>query len=277
MQKRISVKISAVILAVVMVLGMTPGVMLISKASPPGTYNTGDIAVINALVANNGLGSALAPADGSSVPSGWNNTIIWSNSVSDKRVKEIWSNHNYVGLTGTLDVSGLSNLEQLSCYSNNLTGLNASGLTNLTNLICHSNYLTRLDVSGCANLTTLNCRNNNLTELDVSGCTRLSLLNVSNNCFESPDSITGLETVTAFNGWIEDFYFSPQKTIVPGKLTPGDGPVSIADALVALRIAARLLIPEPWQLLAGCVTGGTSIAIADVLLILRVAAKLTSF
>ena len=54
----------------------------------------------------------------------------------------------------------------------------------------------------------------------------------------------------------------------------GDGEITVADALAALRIAAKLAEPTP-ELLAACDTDGDGeITVADALAILRVAAKL---
>ena len=54
----------------------------------------------------------------------------------------------------------------------------------------------------------------------------------------------------------------------------GDGEITVADALIALRIAARLA-PETPEMIAVCDTDGDgAITVADALSILRVAAKL---
>ena len=88
---------------------------------------------------------------------------------------------SYLGLTGTLDVSGLTALTYLDCYYNQLTGLNASGCTALTSLECGYNQLADLNVSGCTALQVLYCYNNQLATLDVSGCTALNTLYCSDN------------------------------------------------------------------------------------------------
>ena len=54
-----------------------------------------------------------------------------------------------------------------------------------------------------------------------------------------------------------------------------DGEITVADALIALRIAARLA-PETPEMIESCDTDGDGeITVADALAILRVAAKLT--
>lgn len=55
----------------------------------------------------------------------------------------------------------------------------------------------------------------------------------------------------------------------------GDGNITVADALAALRIAAKLVAETPEALATGDVDNDGSITVADALAILRVAAKLT--
>jgi hypothetical protein len=73
----------------------------------------------------------------------------------------------------TLDLSGLTALEAVTCARSELTVLEIRGLTNLRTLDCSSNYLTQLDVSNAKKLTDLDCSENRLTTLNVSGCMRL--------------------------------------------------------------------------------------------------------
>ena len=56
----------------------------------------------------------------------------------------------------------------------------------------------------------------------------------------------------------------------------GDGEITVADALHALRIAARLIEATERDLRLGDTDGDGSITVADALAILRVAAKLTA-
>ena len=55
----------------------------------------------------------------------------------------------------------------------------------------------------------------------------------------------------------------------------GDGEITVADALKALRIAAKLVQPTDQDILLGDADGDGEITVADALKILRVAAKLT--
>ena len=143
-------------------------------------YNPGDIAAINAIIAGNGLGwTPAGPADGSYVPADWKG-VTWSDDALNKRV--VGLNVTNEGLTGSLNVSGLSKLAVLNCNDNTLTALNVSGLTALSWLDCVSNNLTALNVSGLTALSWLNCMGNDLSALDVSGLTALQwLLCINNN------------------------------------------------------------------------------------------------
>ena len=72
------------------------------------------------------------------------------------------------GVVGTLDLSGCSELIEVTCIDNFIEALDLSGCTGLFSVLCTSNLLTELDVSCCPQLTGLSCGDNLLTELDVS-------------------------------------------------------------------------------------------------------------
>jgi Leucine-rich repeat (LRR) protein len=156
------------------------------------TYNTGDIAVINTIIDDNGLGWTKAPTDGSLVPADWTG-VKWDAATTSKRIIEL--NIYNENLSGTLNVSGLSNLEKLDCGNNNLTALNASGLSNLEILDCRINNLTTLNISGLANLERLSCFGNNLTALNVSGLENLEELWCDYNNLTTLD-VSGLANLT---------------------------------------------------------------------------------
>ncbi len=83
----------------------------------------------------------------------------------------------YYNQLTSLDLSNNTALTNLECYSNQLTSLDLSNNTVLTNLKCSSNKLTSLDVSGFKALIELDCSfNHSMTSLDVSGCTSLTKL-----------------------------------------------------------------------------------------------------
>jgi hypothetical protein len=77
-------------------------------------------------------------------------------------------------------------LRELECNDDmgnlNLISLDVSGLTTLTRLTCYSNdSLTSLNVNGCTALKSINCQYCNLTDLDVSSCAALEFLILYDN------------------------------------------------------------------------------------------------
>ena len=108
--------------------------LLAPAATTAQTYHAGDIAVINDIIANNGLDWTEAdPADGSYVPADWSSVVVW-NTATPRRITRL----DIVGknLTGVLDVTGLTSLETLWCFANNLTTLDVSNCTALEELRC---------------------------------------------------------------------------------------------------------------------------------------------
>jgi len=161
------------------------------------TYYSGDVAVINAIIENNGLNLPKAnPADGSTIPNEWKSDIeggpiiFWSSETENKRITGLDVGSDYP-LTGALDVSGLTALEWLDCRYSQLTSLNVSGLTALESLDCFGSQLTSLNLSGATALTSLSCYDNQLTTLDVSGLTALKELYCYDNQLTSLD-VSGL-------------------------------------------------------------------------------------
>ncbi len=95
----------------------------------------------------------------------------------------------------SLDVSSCTALEKLWCFGNKLTSLDVSSCTALKGLTCGGNPFTSLDVSRCTALEGLSCPETQLTSLDVSCCTKLKGLWCSYNQLTSLDvsSCTALE------------------------------------------------------------------------------------
>lgn len=165
-------------------------------------YHDGDVAVINAMIANNGL---TWRADD---PASWPTSPIWGtlhervewNGASPKRITslDIFGSN----LTGTLNVSGLTALTILNCQGNKLTGLEVSGCSSLKEIKCIDNDLTgTLDVSGLTALERLWCDNNDLTAINVSSCTALKRLICSYNNLTTLDvsNLTTLQELRCFN------------------------------------------------------------------------------
>ena len=140
-----------------------------------GDFNTGDIAVINAIIDNNGLGwTKDNVADGDTIPVDWTG-VIWSADNTNKRITSL--NIGNKNLTGTLDVSGLSALTDLACNDNQLTALNISANASLKILHCYENNLTSLDISANAALVTLQCSGNQITTINISNNPALLIFN----------------------------------------------------------------------------------------------------
>jgi Secretion system C-terminal sorting domain len=96
----------------------------------------------------------------------------------------------------SIDVQGLTNLEQLQCVYNKISYLNLQGLSSLQYLCCISNQITSLNIQGLTNLQVLLCSDNQLTNLNVQGLTSLQTLGCRNNPISClpflPQNLTGL-------------------------------------------------------------------------------------
>lgn len=155
-------------------------------------YAASDIAVINKIIETNGLSGYEKDA-----PSTWNFVTFWKTDSSTNKKYAFRINLKNKGLSGTLDVSGMTGLIALDCGGNNLTGLNISGLTSIKELRCAGNQISSLDVSGLTNLNTLQCQNNLLTTLDLSGLSKLEDF----RCFRNSEltELKGLSDCTSLD------------------------------------------------------------------------------
>ena len=179
--QKVKTRVLSVFMALTLALTMLVGMPLSAKAAP-GEYNTGDIAVINSIIANNNLGWTTDDvADGNVIPANWTG-VTWSGNSGDtnRRIVELLIDDT--GLAGALNVTGLDALVYLDCSNNiGLTSLDASGLTNMLLLDCFDCNISTLNVSGCTGLLELWCWNNNLSALNLTGLTSLSHLVCSYN------------------------------------------------------------------------------------------------
>lgn len=97
-------------------------------------YHDGDVAVINKIIAENGL-----EAD-PDAPSSWTGFLTWTGPEGGtKRITGLSIQGR--GLEGMLEVSGLTELSSLNCSSNRLTALDLSGMK-VRYLTCGSNPFT---------------------------------------------------------------------------------------------------------------------------------------
>ena len=150
--------------------------------------------------------------------------INWSNG-SEMRLVEIGI--GFRAVVGTLDVSGCTELRELTCWSSecNIDRINASGCTKLKELNCNDCYTVReiiltgctalndlqfecnlvesIDLTGLSSITQIFCPENRLEELDVSDCVNLKTLNCSRNRLKTLD-------LSALNG-LKEVYCSQNK------------------------------------------------------------------
>jgi len=221
-------KTVSILIALILLLGVLP-VGQITQADAPGTYNTGDIAVINRIIDENDLmydrvaeGYSFsklfdyakwpkAPADGSSVPREWQDKfneggVHWSNDATNKRIVKlvfyrrfnpgstyIYSGSTYtIPMEGDLDLRSLDVLETLHCSEHDITGLDLSGcpkLKNLNNSGCEN--ITQLDLRANTALESVDINWNRIADLKFGNCPNLTYLNCSDNPLGSLD-VTGL-------------------------------------------------------------------------------------
>jgi len=101
----------------------------------------------------------------------------------------------------SLDVSGLTALEEFHCSGNLFMSLDLRSLNTLKSLSCSDNQLVSLDLRGLTTLVSVSCPNNQLTTLNLTGCTSLGLLDCSLNQLTYLDisSLTSLSNLLLFN------------------------------------------------------------------------------
>ena len=188
------------------------GAANVTLANDIDDYNTDDVAAFQAILDEH---TSLVSGDvKKNDPASWTGLVAWDES-NPKRITKLYLGNP--GLSGTLDVSRLTQLTYLDCSANQLTALDVSGtaltslycagnklktldglgsLTQLDILSCSANQLTALDVSGTA-LTQLLCSDNNLESLSGLGSlTQLTYLNCSNNNLETLDGLGSLTNLT---------------------------------------------------------------------------------
>jgi len=111
--------------------------------------------------------------------------VTWTEIDGERRLTRVDA---YGGLIGTLDLSGCTALQFLSCGGgggeDDVMPVDISNNVVMANTIIipgGGGQLTSLNVSGCAALKSLYCSDNQLQTLDISGCTALEYLDCSGN------------------------------------------------------------------------------------------------
>ncbi|NLA05630.1 MAG: hypothetical protein GX881_07970 [Firmicutes bacterium] len=164
------------VLTIVLTVAAVLSLMAAGAQAENGDYSAADIAVINNIIENNGLAWSRWES-GDEPPADWSG-VDWDDSTPKRITKlDFWQEN----LTGFLDVSGLSALEELWCDENHITGLDVSGLSALEVLWCPENQLATLVLGDLSALLELWCYDNQLASLDVSGLIDLRVLNCSGN------------------------------------------------------------------------------------------------
>lgn len=142
-------------------------------------YWDADVEVINSLIENNGLNwEKDAPEKWDEMAGG---SVRWhSIDVSGlARISLIVMDDE--GVTGDINLSGLTELTYLDCSGNDLTGLNVQGCEYLKELDCSDNNLSELNLENLSALENLYAENNNLQELILNGNSSLWMLICSSN------------------------------------------------------------------------------------------------
>ena len=98
----------------------------------------------------------------------------------------------------SLDVSGMTSLKYLECFSLNLSSLNVSGCSNLIDLYCDYNNVSSINLSSCTRLVHFSCIGNSITSLDVSNCKNLQYLDCS-CCQLSSLNVSGCTNITVIH------------------------------------------------------------------------------
>ena len=134
-------------------------------------YNASDVAAFKEIIDQL---DRWRPVPDKNDISTWSSYVTWSDEPSNKRIVKLEIAHG--GLTGDLDVTGLTELKELYCHNNSLSSLDVSKNTKLTYLNCYNNKITSLDVTGNPELIYLNCDMLDLKTLDVTQNTKLEEL-----------------------------------------------------------------------------------------------------
>lgn len=105
---------------------------------------------------------------------------------------------SYNVITETLDLSGMTSLEEAYLHHNRYTSLSLEGCSNLRILEANDNieytedyrsvwYLEEINIEGCSKLIYIELTDNALTEIDLTGCPDLEVLRMTWNNLTSID------------------------------------------------------------------------------------------
>ncbi len=120
----------------------------------------------------------------------------------------------------TLSVQGCTNLPFINTLESQLTSLNLSGLTSLNEVYVDNANLSSINLNGCLNLDYIELINNNLTAIDLTNLPALTEIHVDSNLITELDASTNLNLTNigvsnnpivnlfAKNGRNENIYFN---------------------------------------------------------------------
>lgn len=239
------------------------------------------------------------------------NRITEINVQNNANLVDLVCGYNQIG--GTIDLSNNPFLENLRCYNNDLWVLDCSSNPYLRELNCGSNSnLFSLDITQNHSLQLLNVGNTSLTYIDTIEQDYLPHFTVETEGGGSigirVDIVDGwnerVQTIVAypyeefdfqFKGWYDEsgnlisenlafqipleitegHYYAVFSEIEyePGDID-GDGEVTVADALLALRCSMGILELTPGQIEAGDMNESGAIEVSDAIIILRTAMSL---
>ena len=152
-------------------------------------YNKTDVAVINNIIAKNGLKGYKKDKPATWDFAKWKSGRVVSLNLSSRNLK------------GALNVSKLVNLTELYCVNNKLTSINVSTNKKLKILYCGVNRLTKLTVTNNTALTVLSCYSNRLTSLNVSKNVNLKSLECDSNKLTSLNVSKNIRLEVLFCGF----------------------------------------------------------------------------
>lgn len=90
-------------------------------------------------------------------------------------------NISSMGITSLKGLEYFENLNDLDCWSNDITYISKDQIKNVMYLDCRDNNINALNFSGLTRLTSFECSGCNLVSLNLEGCTNLSWLGCNNN------------------------------------------------------------------------------------------------
>jgi len=177
----------------------SPGSWLQGDADYDGSVTSADQQLQAAAMAAQPVlvGQFSAPTSGWSADFGGNEgeVIYFGNCVYISHPENLVSlNLVGYGLTGSLDLTACTNLRELYCDNNQLTGFDVAGLANLNYLSCSNDQLSSLNLTGVTGLFALDCGGNQLTELQLADCRCLSTLMCGDNQLTTLD-LSGLSVL----------------------------------------------------------------------------------